>query len=483
MKIPQGPSLSGDEVRNILESNPFPFLEECAREFGPAFTLDVGSRGSGDKRNNGLWHLVWGREYNNHLGGLNPATALSGAGHTLTVGAVLPEHSIFSQDGHDHSWVEALHKVLGQDNETNLSFFVRSIEKHVLLKKENFAKKSTQNAFEFFKSICFAVSFETVFGDHHNSADLTRLGSNQNIEKLKCLLLDTPTSASKVDHSLRHFVKCRELIKDEFKRRKKIASELGPDALQENFFDTLIRLQTIGFNLKDDQIIDNIFINWIKGARTMAAMTNWSMAYLRSYEQRSEETKASCARLISNADWRARPSESLAAESHLNSFIKEMYRLVSLRSIISSRLLTEHTELGEFSLPPGSIVASASHLTHRNPAVYSEPHEFVPSRFIDKPVPRGDWTPFGVAARQCLFARINIPTLAYTVALIEHHFEISKDSMSLHPEYTSLAFHPNLANKISIRAKEYSGNNELLRAKKNAPELAQNSAESTTHSE
>lgn len=481
MKIPQGPSLSGDEVRNILESNPFPFLEECAREFGPAFTLDVGSRGSIDKRNNGLWHLVWGREYNNLLGGLDPATALSGAGHTLTVGAVLPEHSIFSQDGHDHSWIEALHKVLGQDNETNLSFFVRSIEKQVLLKKQHFAKASTENAFEFFKSICFAVSFETVFGDDDSSSDLTKLGANHNLEKLKRLLLDTPTNVSKVDHSLRHFVKCRELIKNEFTRRKKIASELGADALQENFFDTLIRLQTIGFNLKDDQIIDNIFINWIKGARTMAAMTNWSMAYLRNHEQRSDDTKDSCEQLISGTDWRARPSASLAKEKHLNSFIKEMYRIVSLRSIISSRLLTKHTELGEFLLPAGSIVASVSHLTHRNPAVYCEPHEFVPSRFIDKPVPPGDWIPFGVAARQCLFARINIPILAYTIAVIEHHFEIKKDSMSLHPEYTNLAFHPNLANKISVRAKGYSGNNELPTAKKNAPDLEQNSAESATH--
>ncbi len=453
MRIPQGPSLPGDELRNLLESNPFPFLEECAREYGPAFTLDVGSRGSGDGRSNGLWHLVWGREYNNHLGALDPQAALSGAGHNLTVGSILPENSIFSQDGNSRDWVESLHKALGSNNESNFAFFAHCIERQVRLKKQALQKPSSESAFEFCKSICFGVSFDTVFGGFENPSDLTRLGLSDELERLRKLLLAPTSGDPRVDHSLRHFVKCRELIKSEFLRRKRQASEFGVDSLGDNFFDTLVRFQLIGFKLEDDQIIDNIFINWIKGARAMAAMTNWSLAYICTHETRSVETRESCDRLLRSPNWREAPVATLAREQHLNSFVKEMYRLVSLRAIISARLLVNHCELGDYSLPPGSIVASVSHLTHRNPAVYAEPNEFLPHRFIDKAISPGDWTPFGVSARQCMFARINSGILAYTVAQILHHFDISKDTISLHPEYTNLAFHPNLANKIDVRAK------------------------------
>jgi cytochrome P450 len=81
--------------------------------------------------------------------------------------------------------------------------------------------------------------------------------------------------------------------------------------------------------------------------------------------------------------------------------------------------------MDKWRVDAGWTLAPNIHLLHGNPAIYPEPEEFRPERFLGKrPEPR-EWMPFGGGIRRCLGAsfadlemRVVIPEVLNAVELI-----------------------------------------------------------------
>jgi cytochrome P450 family 135 len=68
------------------------------------------------------------------------------------------------------------------------------------------------------------------------------------------------------------------------------------------------------------------------------------------------------------------------------------------------RLVKRPIEIGGFTYPEGICLAANSYLIHHDPAIYPDPYEFRPERFLDEAPGTYTWIPFGGGRRRCLGA-------------------------------------------------------------------------------
>jgi cytochrome P450 len=102
---------------------------------------------------------------------------------------------------------------------------------------------------------------------------------------------------------------------------------------------------------------------------------------------------------------------------YLDAVIKETLRIRPVVPFVG-RELREHTELGGYELPPGTVVMPAIYLTHTRPDIYPDPYEFRPERFLDGGPDTFGWIPFGGGTRRCIgaaFAELEMRVVLSTI--------------------------------------------------------------------
>jgi cytochrome P450 family 135 len=90
-------------------------------------------------------------------------------------------------------------------------------------------------------------------------------------------------------------------------------------------------------------------------------------------------------------------------EEYLDAVVKETLRLCPTVPVVM-RGLVEPMSIGGYTIPAGGVVAPCVYLTHLRSDIYSNPHEFMPERFLEDPVGTYTWIPFGGGPRRCVAA-------------------------------------------------------------------------------
>jgi cytochrome P450 len=110
-------------------------------------------------------------------------------------------------------------------------------------------------------------------------------------------------------------------------------------------------------------------------------------------------------RLLRNPETleRAREDALDGDGAYLDAVVKETLRLRPPVPVVVRRLL-EPMRLAGYELPAGTTVAPCIHLIHRSERHYPEPRRFRPERFIESPPGTYTWIPFGGGVRRCLAA-------------------------------------------------------------------------------
>ncbi|KAJ8081980.1 hypothetical protein PM082_007826 [Marasmius tenuissimus] len=97
----------------------------------------------------------------------------------------------------------------------------------------------------------------------------------------------------------------------------------------------------------------------------------------------------------------------------MDSFLKESQRFMNISTIAMARLaIRPYTFSNGVVIPPGTYVGYAAHAVHQDPEVYSQPQEFIPTRFSDMRAgeesikhqtvtPTPEWLIFGVGKHAC----------------------------------------------------------------------------------
>lgn len=159
-----------------------------------------------------------------------------------------------------------------------------------------------------------------------------------------------------------------------------------------------------GRPMSDEEIRDEMVTMLVAGHETTATSLAWTIHSLLRNPEALAAARDEVANVIGEGSQLPSPSpEQIAALEYLDAVIKETARLNPVVPIVVRRLERD-TQIGDYELPAGNIVAPCIYLTHRRPDLWPEPDTFSPDRFVGRRIDPYSFFPFGGGARHCLGA-------------------------------------------------------------------------------
>ncbi|NEO83434.1 MAG: cytochrome P450 [Spirulina sp. SIO3F2] len=169
----------------------------------------------------------------------------------------------------------------------------------------------------------------------------------------------------------------------------------------------------VGVGLSDGEIMDEMLTFLIAGYETTAISLAWALYWVYARADVRERLRTELAGLGENPEPMA-----IARLPYLNAVCQEVLRWSSPAPVIFPRSGPNPVQLGPYLLPAQRRIVVCTYLLHRNPALYPQPEQFRPERFLDwKPAPY-EFLPFGAGARLCIgyaFAQFELKLVLATV--------------------------------------------------------------------
>ncbi len=158
-----------------------------------------------------------------------------------------------------------------------------------------------------------------------------------------------------------------------------------------------------GDPLTDRELRDELITLLLAGHETTATSIGWAF-------ERLLRTPAALERLVAEV-------EAGESQEYLDAVVKETLRI---RPVVPEvfRAPTEATDLGGYRFMPGAQLVASILLVQHDPALYPDPGEFRPERFLEGAPDPYTWVPFGGGVRRCLGASFATLEMNVVIAAI-----------------------------------------------------------------
>ncbi|MGE0826631.1 MAG: cytochrome P450 [Candidatus Binatia bacterium] len=187
-----------------------------------------------------------------------------------------------------------------------------------------------------------------------------------------------------------------QLLFAEFARRR--ASNLTG---QEDILSMLLQARDEdGQPLSDQHLRDEMVTLLVAGHETTATSLAWIFYRILSRPDVLEKLQTELRLEFGIGPITAKQINKL---EYLDAVIKETQRLNPILPIVGRHLRTP-MRIGGHDLPAGVVVSPCIYLTHRQAALWQNPEEFTPERFLGKKPSPYEFFPFGGGVRHCLGA-------------------------------------------------------------------------------
>ena len=205
----------------------------------------------------------------------------------------------------------------------------------------------------------------------------------------------------------RKFSASREIIDRFLLEKIKLVQQTG----QANRNDILSALTTL--NLSENQLCNYLKEFLLAGYETGYISLGWTIFYAYSLPDIHKKL------LIELQSLDNLSTEDIMKLPYLDAFCKEVLRHDPVVPVIS-RTLNAPCEFANKHLPAGSTVGISPILLHSNPAIWKNPTDFDPDRFLTQKFSNYEYVPFGGGTRMCLgthFAMYEIKIVLVTFLL------------------------------------------------------------------
>ncbi|WP_298858446.1 cytochrome P450 [uncultured Sulfitobacter sp.] len=146
----------------------------------------------------------------------------------------------------------------------------------------------------------------------------------------------------------------------------------------------------------DDEVLA-ILVGLLMGAQdNIAAATAWVLAFLAHHPHLQDEIRTEVADIGSEA-------QDFHNCALLKATISEVLRLRPPAPANQPRVLRKEVNIAGHRLPKGTYIFNSFYNMHHNPAVFTRPEIFAPTRFLDGTLERStSFAPFGHGPRNCV---------------------------------------------------------------------------------
>jgi cytochrome P450 len=93
---------------------------------------------------------------------------------------------------------------------------------------------------------------------------------------------------------------------------------------------------------------------------------------------------------------------AIARLPYLSAVCQETLRLYPIALSAFPRVVKQPLEIAGYALEPGTLIIPSIYLAHHRPAVYPEPKQFRPERFLERQFSPYEYLPFGGGDRRCI---------------------------------------------------------------------------------
>ncbi|WP_185983959.1 cytochrome P450 [Aureimonas mangrovi] len=211
-------------------------------------------------------------------------------------------------------------------------------------------------------------------------------------------ILDAPAFLPRIgrllgQRSTKYF---RGVIAGTMERRRQLLAT-DPDAAPNDFLTMLLKAD----GLSRSEIEDNIITFIGAGHETTARALGWTLYLLSQSPRDREAVEAEVDAVLPGLD---DPATWLDALPQTRAAFEEAMRLYPPAPSLN-RTALEADRVGDMDIPAGSSVLVMPWLVHRHEALWENPLDFVPARFLPgnrERIDRYQYLPFGVGPRVCI---------------------------------------------------------------------------------
>ena len=241
----------------------------------------------------------------------------------------------------------------------------------------------------------------------------------------------SPQDPRLVIRVLRWFVRLTErdtyrglVLIESFVERQIAAYRAEPAKRQDNLLALLVESidPDTGDRFTDAEVRDEL-MTFLGAAPTMTDGLAWTWVLLSRHPEVRERLQTE---LDSALAGRVPTVEDLQHLPWTRAVVEESMRLYPPVMAVA-RVAKRDDVLGRIPIEAGDTVVVLIHGAQHNPAIWSDPERFDPSRFLpDAPAPsaRLATMPFGAGRRMCIAATFARMQMALTVAMVSQRFEL-----------------------------------------------------------
>ncbi len=208
-------------------------------------------------------------------------------------------------------------------------------------------------------------------------------------------------------------------------------------------------LKALGRDDTSAMVLDQIVSLIVAGHDTVASALSWSTYWLLKNPTVMEALRDE----IRTADDASEPA-ALERAPLLEAVCLEALRLVPTVEIVS-RQAARDLRIGGYRISEGSLVSPCAYLLHRNEALYPNPAEFKPERFLERQFSSHEFIPFGGGLRRCLGSTLGILEMKAVIAALLRNFDMEGsrlDSVRARRRNVTIAPGPHFRVSFSLRA-------------------------------
>lgn len=159
------------------------------------------------------------------------------------------------------------------------------------------------------------------------------------------------------------------------------------------------RSATGGPEFTGEELVDEVLSIFIAGTETTGTALTWALHLLSTHPAAADALRAEVAAQVGT---RTPTPDDLSRLHWPRAIVREAVRLYPPAWALR-RVMDEPLQLGGATVPAGSPLIVSSYVTHRHPGLWTDPEDFVPSRWLPSAPepPRFAYFPFGAGAHQC----------------------------------------------------------------------------------
>jgi len=419
--LPPGPpKIKFFQVMKIL-ANPLPLLDECRRIYGKTFTIRLAGQPDNVVISDpiDLKQIFSATHTQLNTGEMN-ATLLQ---------PVLGDNSLLTLDGKKHLHHRKL--LLPPFHGQRMKDYGELMNKIAKNKISHWKPNSTLKLVDEAREITFNVILNAIFGmDEESSRFKTLTKSLNQLNHVASKIFSVITLITPALHRnlgfLTPWAKIMKLRRDvdiclfeEISARKKMSLDSRIDILS-----LLLQARDENGNaMTDQEIRDEMLTLLLAGHETSTMGVSWAFYGILSNPHILKKLKDELAQFVFDDTDLVSNLDKLV---YLDAVIKEALRITPVFPYLL-RITNESYQLGDRTFPKGTVISPCMYLAHHDPEYWTEPHKFMPERFLNSTETPYTYLPFGSGIRRCIGAAFAQSEMKIIIAQILLHVELKME--------------------------------------------------------